>query len=235
MSYLALGTSHYQLPHYIYIVLPFASIITAKFLYRLIFQNEYPGLLRFFEKSHFVIFVLLWTLLLVLLLYCFSTPLWISLAATVFFIFYIAIFYRRKSNMYFLKMCFFSIISINLFLNLAVYPSLLHYQAGSNIGRWINKNNLPKQQLFIYQSHIGHSIHFYSNALITHKDSLTQVQPGDYIITSKEKLADLTSANMVFDIKYETDTYKVSQLKLKFINPSTRKNTVTPFVVIKIK
>ena len=235
VSYLALGTSHYQLPHYIYIVLPFASIITAKFLYRLVFQNEYPRLLRFFEKSHFVIFVLIWILLLVLLLYCFSTPLWISLAATVSFIFFLTLFYRKKSNSYFLKMGIFSFICINLFLNLAVYPSLLQYQAGSNIGRWIHKSNLPKKQLFIYQSDIGHSIQFYSNALITHKDSLAQVQPGDYIITSKEKLADLTSANLVFDIKYETDTYKVSQLKLTFINPSTRKKTVTPFVVIKIK
>jgi hypothetical protein len=179
--------------------------------------------------------VLLWILLLVLLLYCFSTPLWISLTATASFIFFLALFYRKKSNSYFLKMGVFSFICINLFLNLAVYPSLLNYQAGSNIGRWIHKSNLPKQQFFIYQSDFGHSIQFYSKALITHKDSLAQIKPGDYIITSKEKLADLTSANMVFDTKYETDTYKVSQLKLTFINPSTRKKTVTPFVVIKIK
>lgn len=235
ISYLALGTSNYQLPHYIYVVLPFASIITAKFLCRLLFQYEYPRLLRFFEKSHFVLFVLLWILLLILLLYCFITPLWISIAATALFIFFIAMFYRRKYNMYFLKMCLFSFISINLFLNLTVYPSLLHYQAGNNIGRWINKSNLPKERIFIYQNHIWHSIHFYSNAFITHKDSLNLVQPGDYIVTSRDKLEDFTGSNFIFDIIYETDTYKVSQLKLKFINPATRKKSVKPFVVIKIK
>lgn len=235
VTYLALGTSHYQLPHYIYIVLPFAAIITAKFLYRLLFQNEYPRLLRFFEKSHFVIFALLWILLIVLLMYCFTTPLWISLAAIVFFIFFLAIFYRSKSNMYFLAMCLFFIIGSNLFLNLGVYPSLLHYQAGSNIGRWINRENLPKQQMFIYQSYIGQSIHFYANAIIAHKDVLTQIQSGDYIITSKEKLSDFSNANMAYEIIYETNTYKVTQLTLEFINPSTRKNTLTPFVVIKVK
>ena len=235
LSYLALGTSNYQLPHYIYVVLPFASIITAKFLYRLIFQNEYPRLLRFFEKSHFAIFMLLWILLLTLLLYSFSTPLWTSLAAIAFFIFFVIVFYRRKSNIYFLKLCLFSFISINLFLNLAVYPSLLRYQAGSNIGRWINKSTLPKERIFIYQNPIWHSLHFYSNAVVTHKDSLNQVQPGDYIITSEEKLADFTKANLAFNIIYETDTYKVSQLKLKFINPATRKKSTTPLVIIKIK
>jgi hypothetical protein len=235
ITYLALGSSKYQLPHYIYVVLPLASVITAKFLYKLVYENEYPRLLKIFEKSHFVIFTLLWVLLLILLFYCFSSPVVISIAAAACFIVFAMAFYQKKSTGYFLKMSLYSIISINLFLNLSIYPSLLNYQVGNNVGRWIKQSNLPREKIFIYQIHIWHSLHFYSNALITHKDSINQIQPGDYLIMPKEKLADFTAAPFQYDIIYETDTYKVSQLKLKFINPSTRKDVVTPFVVIKIK
>ena len=45
-------------------------------------------------------------------------------------------------------------IGINLFLSLSVYPSLLQYQAGSNVGHFITKNNIPTNNIFIYKLNI---------------------------------------------------------------------------------
>lgn len=235
LGYLALGSSKYQLPHYIYVTLPLMAIITAKFLYRICLEQAYPSLLKVLEKSHFVIFLLLWILLLSLLIYAFAAPLWISIAATAAFAGFLFLFYKKKAATYFIQMSLYTIICVNLFLNAWVYPSILNYQAGSNIGSWILENKLPENSTFTYKDKFWHSLRFYANADFAHKDSSMQVNAGDYLIMPKENLAELQQANETFEILYETGSYKVSQLKLSFINPATRAKVLTPFVVIKIR
>ncbi len=235
LSYLALGSSKYQLPHYIFVVLPFAAIITAKFLYRLVVENSFPKTKMIIEKSHFAIFTLLWLVLLTLLFYCFTTPLVISILAAIFFSFYLFYFSQKNVTFYLLKLCLSTIIGINLFLNVAVYPALLKYQVGTTIGKWVKTQNIPTDKTFIYKKHIWHSLHFNANAIIPHKDSINTMAVGEFIITPKENLVDFEARNKKFDIVYAMDSYEVSRLNLSFLNPKTRSNTTFPYVVIKIK
>jgi len=235
LGYLSLGSSNYQLPHYIYVTLPFMAIITAKFLYKLCTENEHPVLLKVFEKSHFVLFLLLWLLVMLLLLYSFPAPLLIVAAAVLAFAAFLFLFYKKRSATHFIKMGLYTIIGINLFLNLWVYPSILKYQVTSNIGKWTAKNKLPARNIFTYRIGPSHSLHFYANADFANKDSLWQLRSEDYIITPKQNLAELHKANKTYELLYETGSFKVSQLKLPFMNPATRNDVVTPFVVIKIR
>ena len=235
LGYLSLGSSKYQLPHYIYVTLPFMAIITAKFLYRLCTENERPVLLKIFEKSHFVIFILLWMLVILLLFYCFTAPLLINAAAVLSFAAFLFIFYKKRSATHFIKMGLYTMIGINFFLNIWVYPAILKYQVGSSIGKWTSENNLPAGKTFTYRNRLSHPLHFYANADFSNKDSATELNSGDYIITSKQNLADLAQAHKTYYLLYETGAFKVSQLKLPFMNPATRKDVVIPFVVIKIK
>ena len=59
ITYCALGSSRAQLPHYIYVVLPLAAIITAKFINSLLFENLYPRWRKPLSVFHYVIFSLL--------------------------------------------------------------------------------------------------------------------------------------------------------------------------------
>lgn len=235
LGYLALGSSKYQLPHYIYVTLPFIAIITAKYLEELCLQNERPVVLKIFEKSHFVLFLLMWLAVVALLLFSFPAPLLISAAAMLLFVGYLVLFYKKRSSTHFVAMSLYTIIGINFFLNIWLYPSILEYQVGSRIGKWTAENNLPVKETFTYRDKLWHSLNFYANADFAHKDSSSAFKSGEYLITAKDHLRDLDKANKSYDVLYETGSFKVSQLKIAFLNPSTRKNVVRPFVVIKIK
>ena len=235
LTYLALGSSKYQLPHYIFVVLPFAAIITAKFLYSLNYEKVYPKFLIFLQKFHFVLFLLLQLFLGVVLFYCFTSALISKILFIIFIACYLLFFLRRGISQYFLKLCFFSFIGINFFLNSSIYPSLLKYQAGSTIGEYLALNKIPNKNTFIYQNHIWHSLHFYNKAIVLHKDSALMYQSGDFAILPSEKIIDFINYKIEFDILFRAETYPVSRLKWAFLNPKTRKLNTLPYAIIKIK
>ncbi len=234
LGYLALGSSKYQLPHYIFVVFPFAAIITAKFLYNL-YNEEHLKLRIILEKSHFVVFSLLHIALFILLSYSFPAPIWLIVCYAALLIVYYFYFTKKHISYYLVKLSVGSFLLINLFLNSWVYPALLQYQAGNTIGRFIKQNNLPLANTFIYQEKIWHSIHYYSNEIINHKDTLSQIIKGDYIILKEARLNDIINAGKNFDVIYKAPTYGVSRLKIKFLIPSKRGELTDNCIILKIK
>ena len=235
LTYLSLGISKYQLPHYIFVVFPLAAIITAKFVYTLLYQNQYPKLAKVLFIMHFIIFTLLW-LVLLFLLHCFNTiPLWVAIVATGFFgVFLFLSFYKKLVVPTLLAICLFTIPGINLFLNYSVYPSLLRYQMGSIVGKWIHTNNISTNQFFVYQYPDFWSLDFYAQGIIKHKDSINQIISGDWVLLSKDKLTDLDKAQIKYQIVYQGEDFHVSGLTAKFINPKTRDKAVQYYEVVKI-
>jgi 4-amino-4-deoxy-L-arabinose transferase-like glycosyltransferase len=237
LTYLALGMSKYQLPHYIFVVFPFAAIITAKFLYGLLIEEKYgKRAKKLLFHIHFSIFTLLWISLLFLLSYCFSDiALWIPCIAFLLFLLFIYFsFNKDKSRPRLLIICLYTITCINLFLNYSIYPSLLRYQMGSVVGRWIHDNDVPVNHVYLYQSNDIHSLDFYAQSIIGHKDSTDQFLSGDYIILDKNKVADLDQAKKKYSIDLEGEDFHVTALSLQFLNPDTREQEVKPYVIAKI-
>ena len=232
-TYLALGSSKYQLPHYIFVVLPFAAIITAKLLIRL-YEGENPRLLKILEKSHFIIFSLLFLALIILMTFSFPAPIWLSIILFISIIIFYYFFTRKNISYYLIKLSVFSFLLINLFLNSWIYPSLLKYQGGNSMGRFIRTNNIPSKNTFIYEEHVWHSLHFYSNDIIINKYDLNTVLPGDYLIVTGEKINDFVKAGLSYEVVYKVQTYGVSRLQLKFLNPSRRKELTEVIILIKI-
>ena len=233
-TYLALGSSRYQLPHYIFVVLPFAAIITAKLLMRL-YEGENPRLLKILEKSHFILFSLLFIALIILTTYSFPAPIWILILLFVSLLFFYCFFTKKHISYYLIKLSVFSFLLINFFLNCWIYPSLLQFQGDSNLGRFLKNHNISSKNTFIYQDHVWHGLHFYNDNIIAHKDSLSAVLPADYLIVTGEKINDFIKAKKSYEVVYSIHTYGVSRLKLKFLNPSRRRELTEEIVLIKIK
>jgi 4-amino-4-deoxy-L-arabinose transferase-like glycosyltransferase len=239
LTYLALGMSKYQLPHYIFVVFPFAAIITAKFLYALLFEETYDYWFKNFLLSiHLVIFTLLWIALIFLLSYCFnSIPLWVPCVALFLFLVFIYLAANKnKKRPRLLVICLFTIMGVNLFLNYSIYPALLSYQMGSIVGRWIHDSKISADRVYLYQQNDIHSLDFYAQSIIGHKDSVNQLLPGDHlIITDTSKIADLDKAEKKYEIEFEGDDFHVTSLSLQFLNPGTRQGEVKHYVVAKIR
>ena len=237
LTYLSLGMSKYQLPHYIFVAFPFAAIITAQFINELINSDKYNKWFKPLLYFHIFVFTLLWILLIILLFWTFeSTGFVVKILSIISFILFIVQCWKWKNvKSILLTSCLFTSIGLNLFLNSSFYPSLLKYQAGSNAGKWIKAHHLPPQKIFSYQYTTWRSLNFYSNGIIYKKDTLTSIKSGDIIITSKNKLPDFTKSNLPYELIHEGDDYPVTKLTLNFLNPDHRSSVVNKFILIKIK
>lgn len=236
LTYLSLGLSKYQLPHYIFVAFPFAAIITSGWLY-----DFSKGLFISWRKTilrvHFFIFILLWIALLALLYIPFPeiSKIWLVAALTGFFgLFFIYLSYRSRSDLL-LILSVYTILGLNLFINGAFYPALLKYQGGSNMGRWINDHGIQPAQTGVYQYKIWRSLNFYSGGTILQKDSLSQYQPGEYMICNIEKLKEFSEKKLKFEILFQTVDYPVTRLSLEFLNPRTREAMLSRLTLIKLK
>ncbi len=237
LTYLSLGMSKYQLPHYIFVAFPFAAIITANYLTEKISDLKSTEILKKLSIFHFIVFSLLWILLIALLGFTFETihPIVAVLALILFAGFIFFYFKQRQSKWLIVYICLYTAIGLNLFLNGSFYPAILNYQAGSNAGKWISKNNIPVNNVFTYQYEIWRSLDFYANGIIQQKDSVADFKSGEFVLTTKNKLSDFDAIHKSFTILHNGNDFPVTKLSLNFINPKTREQQLNKFVLIKIK
>ncbi len=236
ITYCILGRSQAQLPHYIFIVFPLAAIITAKFLYRLLFTHELKTWKKILSGFHFFIFSLLWIAVVILLVYPFaSIPKYIGGIAALCLVIMFAIFFSEKVKLpHLLTISFFTIIGINSFLATAFYPALLPYQKGSAFADYINENNIDKNKVVMLSENIGHSFHFYSQHIYPSRSS-NQIQIGDLVIARKDSLPILQQKFFHIQLIKQINSFGVTGLTLPFLNPATRSKELDPYVLVEIK
>jgi len=123
---------------------------------------------------------------------------------------------------------------VNLYLNLAFYPSLMEYQGGSRAAMWINQHNpttLPVMQC----EDSNWPMEFYLNQplLSINPDTLKTIPTDTFILYSKTDIINHLIAKG-WHIKQGCDikNYWVSRLKPKFLNINTRDKELTDMQVV---
>lgn len=236
LTYISLGLSNYQLPHYIFVAFPLASIITARFLSDLMNQSE-SKLFNSFYVTHVVIFSMIWLALSILLFIPFPDlpiiyPI-LTVAGLLFFIFLASINKRNKNGL--LTLCIYTILGVNLILNTAFYPKLLTYQAGSQCGKWIHENKIKVDQTFTCGFSGRRSLHYYAQGIVKEKSDCSSYRSGEYAITIPDSIASFNRNAKKIEIVFSGEDYTVTLLTSTFLNPKTRKSVVKPYVILKIK
>ena len=235
ITYCIIGRSQAQLPHYIFIVFPLAAIITAKFLYRLLFTHELKTLKKILTGFHGFIFTLLWIAVIILLVYPFaSIPKYVGGIAALCLIVLFILFYSEKIKLpHVLATGFFTIIGINVFLNTALYPTLLSFQKGSAFADYVNQNNIDKNRIVMLSENVGHSFSFYSQHIYPRRSS-AQIQSGDLVIARKDSLPVMQQRFNNIKLIKQVNTFGVTGLTLPFLNPATREKELTPYVLVRV-
>lgn len=147
ITFLLFSASKFQLPHYLNIVFPFFAIITAQYLRRLSTDKSIKAV----RITQAIVMVLM--LLITIVLWYFYRPETLGwLNGSIIAIFLLLLIFLPGTIATGMQRIIFSTMLasfvVNLFLNLCFYPSLLHYQSGSEAALWINQNN--PQQLPVY-------------------------------------------------------------------------------------
>ena len=235
ITYTALGISNYQLPHYIYVVLPFTAIIAAKSLYSLVINWENKFFKNVINGINIFIYILVLAILLVLLLFTFNTNIYFVIASlSVMSISFLILMLKKIGAIpKVIQFALFTIITTNLLLTIFFYPTLLEFQLGNEVSKVIRQKNIDKTKFYLYQVYYERSLDFYSNHSFQQVESLNSLKSNDYVLVKNELINQelLTNFNKIEQVS----TFHVSTLNAEFLNPKTRESVLTIYSIFQKK
>jgi 4-amino-4-deoxy-L-arabinose transferase-like glycosyltransferase len=235
LTYLALGSSAYQLPHYIFVAFPLAAVLTAGGISNYWLAGEQRILYRIALPAVQTVAVLVLVLVLLLVVWVFPSGIFavcIWLAGVAIW-FWLAI--RKQLSGKAVILPAVAMMIANILLSGFVYPALLHYQVGSKAGRYFQANGITGDNCIIYKRKDPmNAISFYGQSFYMLTDTIADVKPTGYLLTMDEGLADLTKYGFKYNIIKEGDFFKVSELTPDFLNPATRPRAVNKYYIVKM-
>ncbi|CAN5232589.1 glycosyltransferase family 39 protein [soil metagenome] len=236
ITYCSLALSKYQLPHYIFVVFPFAAIIATRLIYALSWQHKNRGMYRTFYFSHAVIFSLLLVVANVLVLYSFpENSLFVKIfAVLVTLVFFYFLIFNKSWRPKLIYLGIVTAICLNLILHTGFYPALLKYQAGSETGKWVKKNKIPNDQFVVFDYETSRSLNFYAGRNVPIIHDPRSLKPGIQLITGQEGRSVLDSLHAKYVVIEQKQNFPVTLLDMGFLNPYTREKEVEPYYIIKI-
>ena len=234
LTYCMLARSQAQLPHYIFVVLPLAAIVTAKGLHQIYFSERFLKLKKVALYFHGFIFTLLWAAANMIVLFVFTDmPVYVKIVAiigTVYFL-YLLFFYKGQAPK-FISLALYTILGVNFILNTSFYPRLLKYELGVSAAAFINQNKLPKNSVYLYEIDESRALHFYGNHSFERLFDSSLLTPGQILITKASSFTKLQQQFPGSSILHNNAYFGVSMLTLPFLNPATRDKEVTPYIIV---
>lgn len=234
LAYLALGSSGYQLPHYIFIVFPLAAIMTAKFIADAIERNDkmYGIMLR----THIVMPSLLLLAALPMTTYVFKGGIVVMLLWGVCMVIWLYMVFSKKVEGKLLWLPAAGMVMVNLLLTNFFYVPLLDYQMGSQVGRYLHENKIDLTTVRAYRAEDPiNAIQFYAQGSIKSIDTTTDITTGQTILTSEKGLKTFEQAGILYYVLKQGYFWKVSELTLPFLNPATREQEAKQYYLVRIK
>lgn len=229
LTFLVFSASKFQLPYYLNIVFPLFAIITAQYLYHLKSEKS----LRAVRITQIILISLL--LIVVIALQYFFRPEALSWSTGIMLIALLALLFflpRSISPQIWHRVAFSTLLIsfiVNLYLNLAFYPSLLHYQAGSEAAMWINKNN-PSKLPVAQSGDNPDALAFYLDQPLTNinTDGTGKIPSKPFLLLAQtDVISSLTAHGWHMDTVKTFDRFWISRLSLKFLNKATRQKELT--------
>jgi uncharacterized membrane protein len=234
LTYCILANSQAQLPHYIFVVFPLASIITARFIFRLFFTKQLVFWQKPFRLLHICIFTLLWIVLIGLMVIVFKEiPLLIKVLSVLCFLIFIILLFAYKTHYpKIIGLGVFTAIGVNIFLHIAFYPNLLKYQMGNDAAATIDQQKINKNKVYLYGIHNSNALHFYGQHVFSYQYASNSFKTDQVIITQKDSAQFLKKLFPSSKIVHEGNQYPVSLLTATFLNPVTRMHEMPRYIMI---
>ena len=219
LTFFLFSLSKFQLPHYIIILFPYFSMITA---YYFLSIDDGPAL-RLLQKLQTVLLLLVEALILVLLYYT-QIPNGLYAAGIIFIVvLVINVVPVRDTLLKLILKGYATAGIISVFLFFFFYPFLLQYQSGREAARYITDATLP---VGAYKS-FSYSLEFYSPGEVSLLNS-----PSDlgrylnsrpcYLYTTADVADSLSKAGYDPEVLCKPIYFRITKLKLDFLNHQTR-------------
>jgi 4-amino-4-deoxy-L-arabinose transferase-like glycosyltransferase len=235
-SFVLFSLSRFQLPHYLNILFPFFSILTAGWLYGI--RREATR--RFVRIIQGIINIILPLLLLVLagvLFYPYNAILLVVVAVLSLLPFLLI---RGSALPLPITRSFWLALLVYSFVNFVLYPAILRYQAGTQAGRWIGRSEPRAAVVYLLQeAPVNYSIEFYSPVPVRRipMDSLAGAMTGGRALVFAPAAYSDTLARRGFHagILQSFPNFHISQLTGEFLNARTRGKVLENYVIMDVR
>ena len=226
--FIVLTISKGKLPNYILSIVPFFSILTAKYL-ALALSLKKEKLYRYFLWLQNVVAILLGIATVVFITWLF--PVKNLLLWAVFVLMQaLALFSTRKQNPKFVRLLYPSMaasITLSFFINVHIAPQIFSDQASVKAAGIVNERANDDDKIYNY-NYSSYELYFYSKIPVEPLENDVSVikklkEPGNWIFTDKkvvERLQGDYPPPEVIPLRHVW----VNKLSSKYINPKTRES-----------
>ena len=229
--------SQFQLPHYIVPLFPFCAMLVA---------NCFRGKINYWIIDlSIIVFIVAWlvTWLSIILIDDFNLLVVIlafMLSLVLFVMFMYFRFIQNTTTLKYRQQTMFKIFVVGSLLayigiNVLFYSRLYNFQASNTISEYIVSNNLADTD--IYQYNAGRlSVEYQLNKTVPRLESLEKLRSQSAMVisgsSSVKELLNTFPGSTVRETFYD---FPVTKIRLDFLNPLTRKETLKTLYLVEIK
>ena len=237
LTFVALSLSHYKLPHYIFVTLPWASILTGRWL-------ATPFVVgRGWWRAQYVVFGVLGGMVLVLLLSVFppgAIPTWcvaLALFGCLFVRSWRDPFPDRTELL--VQRSVLAAVATLFVVNFHFYPILLPFQSTIAVPRYAHQAGIPAVKLVSFNRR-GPAMDFYAGVVVPEMVTASEVREAAtrngplWVYTDSAGRRRLDSAAVPYVETAAFRHFEVAQLTLQFLNHATRAATLRPIYLLKV-
>jgi len=236
LFFLIASFSQFKLPHYLNIIIPLFSVLTASYIYDLYSSIRTKPVKILLGVQYFILSVVFVATLLI----CFYVFPFKHIYASILLIILLLVitYFCLKREAYYLRIVSLSVCSsvlLNAVLNLHFYPNLLTYQAGSRMAEVVAEEQIPVDNIYKLGDFHTWSLDFYNQRPV----SLTSIQNlkkkhNVWLYVNETELQELHVQGFDWDRQYTRPHFRITRLSKKFLDPSTRKRTLDNMHLIHI-
>ena len=227
MLALLINFSNFKLPHYLPIVVPAAALITADFFAQHWSNQKWTKAIVLIQST---VCVLLLLLAATVNMWVFPLKNFLLISVSVLLLSFVFYFVITKYQTPIQKSISVSVAVMVLFfflLNTSFYPKLLSYQGGKPLADLTRQKADPKK-VYFWNNTFSSSYNFYTASLRqVYDDSLLKSGEKFWLIFDKSQQSAIESAGLLLGQQFSVADYEITRLKKKFLDPATRKETLT--------
>lgn len=228
LIFILISFAQFKLPHYLNIVMPLFSILTASYLYSLnVFVKD--SAIKVLLSIQYFILAIVFIVSALISFFVFE------IASVLSYILFavagaIIIYFTLKRGLYSIRiitMAALASILLNLVLNFHFYPNLLEYQAGSSMADVVKEQQIPVDNIYKISAENTWALDFYNRTpvKITSIDDVVS-NNNIWLYVSDEEIEALKDVGFDWDKQFSVIDFRITRLQAKFLNPATREKTL---------
>src|SRR6201996_4533969 len=235
LTFLLFSASKFQLPHYMNIVFPFFAIITAQYLYSV----QLPGSIKAIRITQITVIGIMMLVVCAIEFFFFPVFPWPVIAVVSLLYIAMVLLPDIVGDGVIPKIIITTVIAsfiVNLYLNLAFYPTLVKYQGGSEAAFWLNRPTTHKYPVMQCETDAWPMEFYLNSQLIYFNPDTVKAIPKNtfYVYASPDVIKRLTAKGWKMQEVYEQQRYKITRLKPAFLNRKTRKKELEDMQIVEV-